>query len=80
MPEDVRKEEEDEDIVLSDDCDDCDGDDDMMDGNPLEDFLVSDEGDNIANVIAKGLERMCQQMDMQNKIMVKLYTVLAKKA
>lgn len=77
MPEDVRR-EEDEDIVLSDDCDDCD--DDMMEGNPLEDFLVSDEGDNIANVIAKGLERMCQQMDMQNKIMVKLYTVLAKKA
>jgi hypothetical protein len=71
--------EDDVDIVISEDgADDEDEDEMMMDGNPLEDFLVSDEGDNVANVIAKGLERVCQQMDVQNKILVKLYTILAK--
>lgn len=77
MPEgDIR--EEDEDVVLSGDEDDDD--DIIMDGNPLEDFLVSDDGDNVANVIAKGLDRVCQQLDVQNKIFVKLYTVLSKLA
>lgn len=64
------EEDDDDDIVI-------DGEEDMM-GNPLEDFLVSDEGDNVANVIAKGLERISQQLDVQNKIFVKLYTVLSK--
>lgn len=76
MPEDAVAmiPEEDDDIVLSGDEDDDDQ--DMM--NPLEDFLVSDEGDNVANVLAKGFERVCQQLDVQNKIFVKLYTVLSK--
>lgn len=79
MPEDVRpiREEDEEDIVLSGDDDEEDDDEgDMM--NPLEDFLVSDDGDNVANVIAKGLERVCHQLDIQNKIFVKMYTVLSK--
>jgi hypothetical protein len=76
MPEDARHaqvEEEDDDIVLEDEDDD----DEMM-GNPLEDFLVSDEGDNVANVIAKGLERICQHLEVQNKIFVKMYSALSK--
>jgi hypothetical protein len=86
MPEDVihhrrseivEEEEDDDDVVLSGDEDgDGDGDDMMM--NPLEDFLVSDDGDNVANVLAKGLDRVCQQLDVQNKIFVKLYSVLTK--
>lgn len=76
MPEDAVAviPEEDDDIVLSDGEEDEE--DEMM--NPLEDFLVSDEGDNVANVIAKGLERVCHQLDIQNKIFVKMYTVLSK--
>lgn len=77
MPEDairpVAREEEEDDIVLEEEDED-----EMMDGNPLEDFLVSDEGDNIANVMAKGFERICNQLDVQNKIFIKLYSVLAK--
>lgn len=64
--------EDDDDIVLSGD----DEGDELM--NPFEDLLVSDEGDNIANVLAKGMERVCQQLDVQNKIFVKMYSVLAK--
>ncbi len=77
MPEDAMRsvrEEDDEDIVLEDEEDD---DDEMM-GNPLEDFLVSDEGDNVANVLAKGLERICQHLEVQNKIFVKMYSALSK--
>ena len=71
MPESptLPRDEEDDDIVLEED-------DDMM-GNPLEDFLVSDDGDNVANVIAKGLERICNQLDVQNKIFIKMYSLLA---
>jgi hypothetical protein len=69
-----------EEIVLSDGGDEEEDEDEdmMMDGNPLEDFLVSDDGDNVANVLAKGFDRVCQQLDIQNKIFVKLYTVLSK--
>jgi hypothetical protein len=70
--------EEDDEIVLS--GDEEEDEDIMIDGNPFEDLLVSDEGDNIANVLAKGMERVCQQLDVQNKIFVKLYTVLSKLA
>jgi hypothetical protein len=69
--------EEEEEIVLSGDEED---DDMVMDGNPFEDLLVSDEGDNIANVLAKGMDRVCQQLDLQNKIFVKMYAVLSKLA
>lgn len=76
MPEDARIPDDEEDIVLSGDEEDEEEDVEMM--NPLEDFLVSDEGDNVANVIAKGFERVCHQLDVQNKIFVKLYSVLSK--
>ena len=78
MPEDAiirpvhEEEEEDEDIVLEDD--------DVMEGNPLEDFLVSEEGDNVADVLAKGFERICNQLDVQNKIFIKMYSLLAKQS
>lgn len=69
--------EDDDDIVLSGGEDEDEGDELM---NPFEDLLVSDEGDNIANVLAKGMERVCQQLDIQNKIFVKMYAVLTKLA
>ena len=72
----LRNEEEDDDIVLEEDEED----DEMMGGNPLEDFLVSEEGDNIADVLAKGFERICNQLDVQNKIFIKMYSVLAKQS
>lgn len=75
MPEDVIqlrspvKDEEDEDIVMSDD---------EEFGNPLEDLLVTDDGDNIANGLVKAIDRVSRLLDTQNKIFVKLYTVLSK--
>jgi hypothetical protein len=66
-----------EDIVtMSDggDDDDCE-----EEGFPsLEDFLVTDDGDNIANGIVKALDRVTRQIDTQNKIFIKMYTVLTK--
>lgn len=72
------REEDDDDVVLTDGDDEEE--DIMMDGNPFEDLLVTDDGDNIANVLAKGMEKVCQHLDVQNKIFVKMYTVLSKLA
>lgn len=44
----------------------------------LEDFLVTDDGDNIANGLVKAIDRVSKQLDSQNKIFIKLYTVLTK--
>lgn len=76
MPEDVmplrspvKEEDDDDDIVMSDE-------DDF--GNPLEELLVTDDGDNIANGLVKAIDRVSRLLDTQNKIFVKLYTVLSK--
>lgn len=54
-------------------------DEEEEDGFPsLEDFLVTDDGDNIANGIVKALDRVTRQIDTQNKIFIKMYTVLTK--
>jgi hypothetical protein len=54
-------------------------DEDEEEGFPsLEDFLVTDDGDNIANGIVKALDRVTRQIDTQNKIFIKMYTVLTK--
>lgn len=74
MADVIREEEEDEDIVLEDGED---GDDEMME-NPLVDLLVSSDGDNVADAIANGLDKIAKQLDAQNKIFIKLYTVLSK--
>lgn len=81
MPEDVRRpikeEEEEDDIVISEG-----GDDDEEDGfeNPLVDLLVTSEGENIADGVVNALDRIGKYLDTQNKIFVKLYTVLSKMA
>ena len=55
-----------------------DGDDDEEGFPSLEDFLVTDDGDNIANGLVKALDRVTRQIDTQNKIFIKMYTVLTK--
>lgn len=44
----------------------------------LEDFLVTSDGENIADGIVHALDRISKQLDAQNKIFIKLYTVLSK--
>ena len=68
------KHEEDDDIVLSDD----DGEEGFE--NPLVDLLVTSEGENIADGVVNALDRIGKYIDTQNKIFVKLYTVLSKMA
>lgn len=68
--DDIIREEEDDDIVLEDD-------EEMME-NPLVDLLVSSDGDNVADAIVNGLDKIAKQLDAQNKIFIKLYTVLSK--
>lgn len=80
MPEDavVRRvaEEEEEDIVLTDE--EGDEDEDMVMENPLVDLLVTSNGENIADGIVGALDRVCRHLDAQNKIFIKMYTVLSK--
>lgn len=79
MPEDVRRpikeeEEEEDDIVISE----CGDDDGEGFENPLVDLLVTSEGENIADGVVNALDRIAKHIDNQNKIFVKLYTVLSK--
>lgn len=69
----IEKDEE-EDIVS------MGGDDDEDEGGfpSLEDFLVTEDGDNIADGIVKAIDRVTRQMDTQNKIFIKMYSVLLK--
>ncbi len=56
-----------------------DGDEEDEGGFPsLEDFLVTEDGDNIADGIVKALDRVTKQIDTQNKIFIKMYSVLLK--
>lgn len=75
MPEDVIHEEED-DIVISEGGDEDDDEDGFE--NPLVDLLVTSEGENIADGVVNALDRIAKHIDNQNKIFVKLYTVLSK--
>lgn len=70
----INKDEED--IVLTDD--DEGDEDDMMMENPLVDLLVTSGGENIADGIVNGLDRIARHLDAQNKIFIKLYSVLSK--
>lgn len=75
MPEDaipIRKDDEDE-IELSDD-----GGSEGEFENPLVDLLVTSEGENIADGVVNALNRIGNYMDTQNKILIKLYSVLSK--
>ncbi len=74
--DDIVADEEGDDLVM----DDGEEDDDMIMENPLVDLLVTSGGENIADAVTNGLDRIARQLDAQNKIFVKLYTVLAKLA
>ena len=55
---------------------DGDEDDGEEYGNPLEDLLTTDDGDNIANGLVKAIDRLGRLLDTQNKILVKMYTAI----
>ncbi len=48
--------------------------DDLMMDNPLMDLLVTSDGVNIADAV----DRVARHLDAQNKIFIKLYTLLSK--
>lgn len=84
MPEDVMPirrpiPEEDEDVVLSGDDEDDDEEEEGFE-NPLVDLLVTSDGENIADGVVNALDRIGKHLDAQNKIFIKLYTVLSKMA
>lgn len=62
------------DIVVEDEEDDEEDDDDLMMDNPLMDLLVTSDGVNIADAV----DRVARHLDAQNKIFIKLYTLLSK--
>ena len=48
--------------------------------NPLEDLLVNDEGENIANAVTNALDRIAKHMENQNKILIKIFGLMNKAA
>ncbi len=71
MPEDaisLRRDEEEE-IEIEDEEED-----DMMLENPLMDLLVTSDGVSIADAV----DKVARHLDAQNKIFIKLYTLLSK--
>lgn len=74
MPEDAVtpiQEDEDDNVSLEEE------DDDEFE-NPLADLLVTSDGENIADGVVNALDRVVKVIDTQNKIFIKLYTVLSK--
>lgn len=54
-----------------------DEEDDMIEMPSLENFLVTEDGDNIADGIVKSLGRIADRLDTQNKILVKILTAVS---
>jgi hypothetical protein len=52
-------------------------DDEMMDMPSLENFLVTEDGDNIADGLVKSLNRIADRIDTQNKILVKILSAVS---
>jgi len=46
--------------------------------NPLSDLLVTSDGENIADAVVGAIDRVSKLIDTQNKIFIKMYTVLTK--
>jgi hypothetical protein len=46
--------------------------------NPLEDLLVTDDGENIANALKNSIDRVGKHLENQNKILIKIFGVLNK--
>jgi hypothetical protein len=55
-------------------------DDEMMEMPSLENFLVTEDGDNIADGIVKALNKLADRLDTQNKILIKIVSTMAKSA
>jgi len=62
------------------DLEDEDDDDDMMEMPSLENFLETEDGDNIADGIVKALNKLADRLDTQNKILIKIVSTMAKSA
>ena len=60
--------------IVEDDEDAEDDEDDLMMENPLVDLLVTSDGVNIADAV----DRVARHLDAQNKIFIKLYSLLSK--
>lgn len=69
-----KKAEEDPVIEIEDDDDEEMEDEEGF--NPLEDLLVTDEGENIANALKDALDRIGKHLENQNKILIKIYSSL----
>ena len=74
MPDDMRPPPE----IEEEDGDDITIEEDDEFSNPLEDFLVTENGENIATGIVNAIDRVARLIDTQNKIFIKMYTVLTK--
>jgi hypothetical protein len=49
----------------------------MMEMPSLENFLVTEDGDNIADGLVKSLNRIADRLDTQNKILVKILSAVS---
>ena len=74
--------DEDEEMLIGDEFDEDDEDDeDFMDmGSLLSSLLSTEEGDNVCTALVKINNTLQQQMDTQNKILLKIYSELKNKA
>ena len=78
----LTSDDDDEEILIGDEFDEDDEDDeDFMDmGSLLASLLSTEEGDNVCTALVKINNTLQQQMDTQNKILLKIYTELKNKA
>lgn len=74
MPEDVRQPIKEEEIEDDENIELSEGEFE----NPLADLLVTSEGENIADGVVNALDRIGTYIETQNKILIKLYSVLSK--
>ena len=65
-------------IDLTEDDDEFEIGDEEEGFNPLEDLLVTDDGENIANAIKNSIDRVGKHLENQNKILIKIFGVLNK--
>jgi hypothetical protein len=65
-------------IDLTEEGDEFEIGDEEEDFNPLEDLLVTDDGENIANAIKNSIDRVGKHLENQNKILIKIFGVLNK--
>ena len=65
-------------IDLTEDDDEFEIGDEEEGFNPLEDLLVTDDGENIENAIKNSIDRVGKHLENQNKILIKIFGVLNK--